>query len=272
MDCSTTSEIYVNYAAQDRWIFIPNSINVGGIRLPVTVNTLPSKYENINSDYNGFILLKNNGSTYFSHVGGACGSVGGTYPIDYTYPSFSLNMNISDLTSGSYTGTIPVRMAYAEYFGVYSSDITKFSDDLAFQYISVSEIPYSINITNKCVVLPAEIELSHGELSAGVANGHSVSSNMTITCDEPASLKLTVTSRSNPETLYYDGVGVGLGNGWDSVLQIGNSGLSDYSLTDKTILVSGGNVSIPVTSTLKSTGTVSAGNISGNMVLSMEMD
>lgn len=271
VDCSTTNNVYVNYRATDQWIFVPNYIYVTGKRIPVNVNVLPPGYDIINSDYNGFISLKHNGEISSANTLGACSQVGKTYPMNYTYPAFSLNLDISSLTSGNYTGTIPIKMAFAEYFGTKSSDITKFSDNLAFQYTSNSEIPYSINITNKCAVSPTKIELNHGELSVGVANGHSVSSNMTITCDEPASLKITVTSRSNPKTSYYDGVGVGLGNGWDSVLQIGNSGLSDYSLT-KTILVSGKNASIPVSSTLKRTGTISAGNISGNMVLGLEID
>ncbi|MWP28156.1 hypothetical protein GQN34_29855, partial [Escherichia coli] len=96
--------------------------------------------------------------------------------------------------------------------------------------------------------------------------------NITITCDEAASLKLAISLRSMPRTLYSDGVGVGLGNGWDSVLKIGNSGLSDYYLTDKTFFVSGGNTLIPITSTLKKNGTVSAGNISGSIVFSLEID
>ncbi|HCU0389956.1 TPA: hypothetical protein OUJ00_004556 [Escherichia coli] len=271
VDCSTTEELTVDYRAEDRWIFVPNTIKIRGVSIPITVDVLPSEYKLINSDFGGFLLLKQNGSTYGHTQRGRCGS--GSYPINYTYPSFSLKMNVSSLTSGSYTGTILIKMAYAEYFGIYSSDITKFSDNLAFQYTSNSEIPYSINIINKCNVSTSEIELNHGELNAGVADGHSVSSNISITCDDPASLKLMVVSRTKPEKLYHDGVGVGLNNGWDSVLQIGNSGISDYSLTGKTISVPTGYYLMPITSTLKRNGTtISAGDISGNVVFSMEMD
>ncbi|WP_072133680.1 PapG chaperone-binding domain-containing protein [Escherichia coli] len=112
----------------------------------------------------------------------------------------------------------------------------------------------------------------NGELSTNTAEGHSVSRNVTITCDEPASLKVSVSSRSTPRTLYSNGVGVGLGNGWDSVLQIGDSGLSDYSLTDKTVSVLGGSTSMPITSTLKKNTAASVGNISGSMVISLGMD
>lgn len=36
----------------------------------------------------------------------------------------------------------------------------------------------------------------NGELSTNTAEGHSVSRNVTITCDEPASLKVSVSSRA----------------------------------------------------------------------------
>ncbi|MWN36017.1 PapG chaperone-binding domain-containing protein [Escherichia coli] len=272
VDCSTADSKIVNYRAEDRWFFIPKTVDIGGVNKSVHIDVLPSGYSLVNSDYNGFYMIKQTGSVYPETLRGSCGSIGNTYPINYTFPSFSLKVDISGLSSGSFTGVMPIRMAYAEYFGITFSDITKYSDDLAFQYSSDTEIPYSINITNKCSVLPTEVLLNHGELSVGATEDHSVSRNITITCDEAASLKLAISLRSMPRTLYSDGVGVGLGNGWDSVLKIGNSGLSDYYLTDKTFFVSGGNTLIPITSTLKKNGTVSAGNISGSIVFSLEID
>lgn len=272
VDCSTTAKKIVNYRAEDQWFFIPKTVSIGGMSSPVYIDTSPSEYSLVNSDYNGFYMIKKTGSVYSNTLMGGCSAIGNTYPINYTYPSFSLKVDVSGLSSGNFTGMMPIRMAYAEYFGVTSSDITKYSDDLAFQYTSDTRIPYSINIINKCSVSPPEISLNHGELSVEEAENHSVSRNVTITCDEPASLRVAISSRSTPRTLYSDGVGVGLGNGWDSVLQIGNCGLSDYSLTNKTVSVSGGSTSMLITSTLRKNGAVSAGNISGSMVFSLEMD
>ncbi len=270
-DCSTTSQTKVYYKADDRWVYFPKTVNIGGVSVAVDVDTLPSGFSRLTYG-NDYTLLKLTGSVRSHFELGACSAIGKTYPINYTYPSFSVTLDVSALPSGNFSGSIPMRLAYAEYWGVRSTDITKFSDDLAFQYTMVKEIPYSINITNKCSVSPTEISLNHGRLSANTAEGHSVSRNVSITCDAPASLKVSVLSRSTPRTLYSDGVGVGLGNGWDSVLQIGDSGLSDYSLTDKTISVSGGSISMPVISTLKKNGAVSAGDISGSMVVSLKMD
>ncbi|HAX5209939.1 TPA: hypothetical protein JZG45_004857 [Escherichia coli] len=270
-DCSTTATKTVNYRSDEQWLFIPKTVSIGGITSSVYINTPPSEYNLVNSDYYGFYIFKKTKNNSYSAMG-KCSAIGDTYPINYTYPSFSLNIDISGLSSGNFTGVLPIRMAYAEYFGVDYSDITKYSDDLAFQYTSDTEIPYSINITNKCSVSQTEISLNHGELSVEKAENNSVSSNITVTCDEPASLRVAISSRSTPRTLYSDGVGVGLGNGWDSVLQIGNSGLSDYSLTNKTVSVSGGNTSMLITSTLRKNGAVSVGNISGSMVFSLEMD
>lgn len=70
---------------------------------------------------------------------------------------------------------------------------------------------------------------------------------------------------------YSNGVGVGLGNGWASEVKIGDSGLSDASFTNKSILVSG-STSVPITSTLRVNGNTSSGDISGNIVISITMD
>lgn len=271
ISCSTTAQKNVYYRADDRWLFVPKFVSVKGKNITISINTLPSGYS-ISAEDNNEYIIKQEGQIINSTVYGGCGKVGNTYAINYTYPSFLLDMDVSDLSAGIYTGVIPVRIAYAEYYGVYPTDITKFSNDLASQHTTNTNVPYSIIITNKCTVSPTEISLNHGELSVDVAEGHSVSQNVSIDCDEAASLKVSVSSRKEPRTLYSDGVGVGLGNGWDSVLQIGNSGLSDYSLTDKAVSVSEGGNSMQITSMLRKNGTVSAGNISGSMVFSVTLD
>ncbi|MGG7246779.1 PapG chaperone-binding domain-containing protein [Escherichia coli] len=272
-NCTLPSTTTTFYRAEDRWIFLPKKIDINGQSAAISVSSVPSGYT-LNSYNNSHYLLKQNINIYYYKENRECSvfSVGKTFPINYIYPDFSIEMDVSGLSVGSYSGTIPIKMAYAEYFGKTSSDITKFSDSRAFQDSTDTEVPYTINIMNKCTVSPTEISLNHGELSVDAAEGHSVSQDVSIDCDEAASLKVSVSSRSVPRTLYSDGVGVGLGNGWDSILQIGNSGLSDYSLTDKTVSVSEGSTSMQITSMLRKNGTVSAGNISGSMVFSITLD
>lgn len=268
-DCD--SNAYANYRAEEKWIFFPTKIDINGQSVAISIFEPPSGYTV--SSYGNYYILKQTIDTFSYGVDRKCSKfmAGDTYPINYTYPSFNIELDVSGLSVGDFSGTIPVKMAYAEYFNT-SSNITFFSDSQAFEYSSDSEVSYAINITNKCTITPESLSLEHGALQMEGAEGNTVSKTIVFFCEEPASFSVNLQSRNipSPVTSYSDGVGVDLGNGWVSDVTICNSGLSDVSLTGKTISVPVGGLSCPVSSSVRKNGTVTSGSISGSLVIALE--
>ncbi|EBG2396367.1 hypothetical protein ZQ34_003982 [Salmonella enterica subsp. salamae] len=227
VDCATNSNVYVNYAASDKWVFIPQQISVAGKSVLLTPSP-PAGFVNVGA-INGYHIMVSQGDIYYSRVLGGCGTVGQTYPVNYTYPEISLTASVSGVPAGRYEGTIPVRIALSDHFGVTSADITKFSDSLAFSYSQVSNIPYSINITNACSFSPGNIEITHGELRANEGEGNTAKAKLVVNCTSDASLTLSLIAVTSPANQYADGIGVGLGDGWDASLTIDSTGISDLS-------------------------------------------
>ncbi|ECJ2353628.1 hypothetical protein FNI87_16925 [Salmonella enterica subsp. salamae] len=68
-----------------------------------------------------------------------------------------------------------------------------------------------------------------------------------------------------PIDKYADGVGVGLGNGWDTSLTVDNTGLNDFSPSK--IIRSAINHELTIRSTLKKTLTSTQGKMQGSAVM-----
>lgn len=272
-DCSRTDSVMVHYRAEDRWFYVPRVVSIGGHELEIAAPKVPAGFTFLDKGKNYPYIVKQQGPVKVHSQLGKCSSLGYIYPINYTYPSFEMDIDISELSVGSYTGVLPVMLTYAEYFGIKESDIERFDDMTGINYGTYSQIPYNIIITNKCDILSStSMTLDHGRLSLSEAENNTANGSITLQCDSAASLSVSVSSRSStPGKSYSDGVGVGLGHGWDSVVQIGNSGLNDFSLTGRTISVQKGVHSIPITSTLRKNDAVSSGSISGNIVISLNM-
>lgn len=209
IDCITQENVFVNYEANDEWVFIPEKISVAGR----SVNLSPSAPAGFvyYGTHNGYHIIARRGNTRSASTLGACPQIGNSYPVNYTYPEINFFATIPKLQAGKYQGTIPVRFAYAEHHGVYSDNITKFSDSLALQYSTISNIPYSINITNSCFISSRNISLDHGSLSTNTANGNTSLEKVSINCDSATSLKVSLKAVTIPIDKYSDGVGVGLG-------------------------------------------------------------
>ncbi|WP_312026145.1 PapG chaperone-binding domain-containing protein [Yersinia enterocolitica] len=77
------------------------------------------------------------------------------------------------------------------------------------------------------------MELAHGGHSIVTADGHMTSQSVSIKCTNNGDVKfnLILKSLNLPTTQYTDGVGVGLGNGWDSVLKVEKTNISMSSPT-----------------------------------------
>ncbi|ECN7770473.1 hypothetical protein KN839_004491 [Salmonella enterica] len=263
-----SSKKYVRYSGVEYWIFIPSSINMNGANVLLTPET-PAGYTAAGKLSGGDYVFNKYVSRTDGVVLGACGTIGNTWPMNYTYPTITIKANVSGLSAGTYTGTFPVKMAYAEYFAEKSaSDISRFPSVLAYNHATVSQIPYNINITNTCQVSPSNMTIDHGQFGIGQGNGNEVRKDFSITCENSAQITIDFQPLTAPTKSYTNGVGVGLGNGFDTVVQIGNLGLSNASMS-KTIQVPKGVTTMPLISTIHENNNSSVGTLYGTANLNL---
>ncbi|ENK9379940.1 hypothetical protein AB4H02_004158 [Salmonella enterica] len=259
------------YRYDEKWLSVPSSISLNGTQLPVSITADNFSYlQRSGAD----VIYKQRTKNYSWYGTGACGHIGSSYPINDTI-SFTIvlsGLNVSDLKSGTYTGVIPVKYVRSEYFSNVSyAEITPFDDNLAIGYLAtIVSIPYTITITNSCKFNATQIYFNHDSLPMSVAEGNTKNSSLNIMCDNAAAIKMNIASRTPSSTSYSDGVGIGLGNGWDTVLKFGNGLLTDTSL-EATVLIPREGKSIPITSTLSKTAHSTSGPLDGSVVVRMEM-
>ncbi|WP_201474505.1 PapG chaperone-binding domain-containing protein, partial [Escherichia coli] len=257
-DCDEKGDKYMIYNGHDLWIFIPSSITVNGkiiTLLPDTPSGYSYKGQLSGGEYafNKYTVKPDGG------VLGKCNSVGITWPMNDTYPAISLKAKISGLPAGTYTGAFPVRLGYGDYYTA-TPEISRFPETLIYEHSTVVQIPYSIKITNTCQLSSTNITIDHGQFSIREGNGNFVKKDISINCDGEAQLTIDFQPLTVPTTLYKNGVGVGLGHGFDAVVQIGDLGLSNAS-TAKTIRLHKGTTTMPLTSTIHENDNPSVGTL-----------
>lgn len=266
-DCSTTANKPINYRASEYWVFIPSLININGLNVSLTPET-PAGYVRKGMLSSGEYVFDQYSSTRpAGGILGRCSQIGETWPMNYTYPAITIKLDVSGLSAGKYTGTFPVKMAFAEYFNENTS-ADRFSSSLAYRYATELQIPYNINITNTCQVSPSNMTIDHGQFALGQGNGNVVRKDFSITCENTAQITIDFQPLTAPTKSYTNGVGVGLGNGFDTVVQIGNLGLSNVS-TSKTIQIPKGVTTVPLTSTIHENNNSSVGALYGTANLNL---
>lgn len=256
--------------ARDTWIFIPKKIQVGGKSLPIKV-TAPPGFEMNNSINDYVTLVERTPVMAGPEHERVCWEPGYAYALNIKYPNLDIAVDVTSLGVGKFTGDIPVRYSHAEYFSYYPEDIKKFSDNLAFEHTTVNDVPYNIEINNNCNLTSLnDISLAHGEHSISSASGSVETSTFNINCEQAASIKLKLIATTASSNKYTDGIGVSLGNGWDSSLTIRNSTISDSS-SSEILEAEAGNNEFTIQSTLKATNSAAAGSLEGSAVLSAEI-
>ncbi|MGT3245254.1 PapG chaperone-binding domain-containing protein [Yersinia enterocolitica] len=264
--------------AYDYWIFIPKSVKAtNGENITVGIHKLPKEFRIIEENAQQYILyraVQERAVTAYKR----CYRIGESY--DFQDPwetAFTLSLGTQNLGVGLYEGIISIKVAFAEYFkitsgfGSNSYPLERWGVADAKNNIGEVTLPFHINIINKCSISPSEINLVHGAHSITTADGHTTSQLVNIRCTNPGDVKfnLTLKSLNPPTTSYTDGVGVGLGNGWNSVLKVENTNISTSSPTAEITMP--GNSSLNIQSELKKTANSQPGNLSGAAVLEISL-
>ncbi|HDL7647882.1 TPA: papG chaperone-binding domain protein [Yersinia enterocolitica] len=271
-------DLWTHVDAYDYWIFVPKSVTTAnGENITIDIHQLPKEFSIIEENSQQYILYKGipeRQKTAYKR----CYNIGETY--NFTEPwetAFTLRLDTQNLGVGQYTGEIPIKIAFAEYFkatsgsGANQYPFERWTLNDAKNNIREVILPFNINIKNKCSFSPSEINLVHGGHSITTADGHTTSQLVYIRCTNPGDVKfnLTLKSLNPPTTSYTDGVGVGLGNGWNSVLKVENTNISTTSPTTEITIPS--NSSLNIQSVLKKTANSQPGNLSGAAVLEISL-
>ncbi|ECD4706634.1 hypothetical protein E1C95_08525 [Salmonella enterica subsp. enterica serovar Bonariensis] len=200
-----------------------------------------------------------------------CGSIGDSWPINYTFPNITITINTSNLKSGEYTGFIPLYMGYAEYHTASSVSIKGITSKMAKNYLNSYNVPYSITITNSCSYNPKSIDFNYGEIDVTVANNYRINKEMKFKCSENATIDLTLKPLIHSSSTYSDGVGVKLGSGWDAVLSISDIGLSDITPAKTVNLVGNVDNIFTFSSILRRNENATVGMVNGGAVLNFDI-
>lgn len=272
--CRSTNYIPVNIEGYDYYLFLPKkAMSTNGVEIPISIGQTPSDTTAI--DRAGtYALYKKVGDKRIPSKPHRCypeGYIDNHAPVAF---DSSLLFDVRNLGVGHYTGSVPMRIGFASYHSDYLThqQLSRWSLDV-IDNISTTQasLPFDITINNKCEVFPSKIELSHGGRSITSADGHTTSSSINIKCQLPSDVKfkLTLKSLNPPTTAYPDGVGVGLGNGWDSVLTVENTNISASSPSADITISGDGNLTIQ--SVLKKTASSQPGNLSGAAVMEISI-
>ncbi|EMX79826.1 papG chaperone-binding domain protein [Escherichia coli 2726800] len=268
-------EVWTDRSAYDYWIFIPKEVlATDNSKIEISIQQLPRDFSLIREDTNQYVLHKKIPESYNQQYK-KCYPIGETY--NFTSPwnsAFVLRLDTSSLGVGRYTGNIPIKISFAEYFKQTSGSsiadnrpIDRWSLAEAEQNLGIVSLPFDINIINVCHIVPNEINLDHGDNAITTADGHTISEKIYVNCvnNGKLNLRLSLKALTNPTVSYMEGVGVGLGNGWDSILKIDNANITSANPTTNITIPA--NSSISVSSMLRKTKNSRPGNLSGTAVM-----
>ena len=272
--CRSSNFIPVDIEGYDYYIFLPKmAMSTNGIEIPISIGQTPSDTTVI--DRSGmYALYKKIADARIPSKRHQCypeGYIANHAPVVF---DSSLLFDVRNLGVGHYEGAVLMRLGFASYHSdrlVHSSLSRWKLNEIENLATTQAKLPFDITINNKCEVFPSQIELSHGGRSITSADGHTTSSAINIKCQLPSDVKfkLTLKSLNPPTTEYSDGVGVGLGHGWDSVLTVENTNISAASPSADVIISGNGNLTIQ--SVLKKTAASQPGYLSGSAVMEISM-
>lgn len=272
--CRSTNYIPYDIVGYDYYLFLPKKVmSTNGVEIPISIGQMASD-TSIKDRGTYYALYKKVEDQRVPSTSNRCLDDGTLRYFDPVTFNSSLLFDVRNLGVGKYTGSVPMRIGFASYHSqtLVHQWLSRWTvDDIDNISTTQALLDFDITINNKCEVFPREIELSHGEHSITSADGHTTSSSINIKCQLPGDVKfkLTLKSLNPPTTEYSDGVGVGLGNDWDSVLTVENTNITKSSPSaDITISENG---SLTIKSVLKKTANSQPGNLSGAAVMEISI-
>lgn len=271
--CKTQNFVSTDIEGYDYYLFFPKKVMTkNGVEIPISIGQTASDTTAFDRQ-SAYALYKKVGDTNYNSSN-KCQDLGVIKHFNPVTFDASLLFDVRQLGVGSYEGSVPMRIGFASYHSrkIMHPYLSRWSiNDIDNISTVQASLPFSITINNKCRVNPSEIELAHGGRSITSADGHTTKRTISIACELPEDVKfkLTLKSLTPPTIEYADGVGVGLGNGWDSVLTVEKTNISASSPSADITISQQGNLTIQ--SVLKKTAASQPGDLNGSAVMEISM-
>lgn len=261
-------DVFHPYQRHIQYLFIGNNVRMGGKEYKLTVDqpTGGWRLSQYSSEYSALVLTS---ATVHSATEGRCADIGYTLSSNIQYPPIRVHLETNGLPVGHYEGVIPVRMAVVENYGKTPSDVRTLAESLVFDHTTLLSVPYSITISESCTFSATNLNINHGDIRTTNGDGNTASGQLGVNCTKDSSVVLSLTAVTTPHNKYNDGVGVGLGNGWDTSLTIVNTGINDTT-PSKTVNLRTTDV-LSFRSVLKKTANSVPGELNGSAILRAEL-
>lgn len=252
------------------WVLVPRSTQTTD-RYTVFFDVY-SKYgwnQENTGDYGYYYFL--NGyewDTWTSDGGRVCAPVGNTKQLSNTFNELRFSLLLpADLPKGRYE--VPIKYIRGIQHHYYNG----WREHYKMPYSQVKQLPatntlmLSFNNTGSCRPSAQSLEINHGNLSIDSAHGNYASQAVTIYCDVPVTVKISLFSNTQP-AYNNQGVAVGLGNGWDSIIYLDGVKRNEETLRWNTA----GSRTVTVGSKLYGeAGKITSGALSGSMTMIMHL-
>ncbi|HCT7807815.1 TPA: adhesin [Escherichia coli] len=197
-----------------------------------------------------------------------CAPVGNTKQLSNTFNELRFSLLLpADLPKGRYE--VPIKYIRGIQHHYYNG----WRGHYKMPYSQVKQLPatntlmLSFNNTGSCRPSAQSLEINHGNLSIDSAHGNYASQAVTIYCDVPVTVKISLFSNTQP-AYNNQGVAVGLGNGWDSIIYLDGVKRNEETLRWNTA----GSRTVTVGSKLYGeAGKITSGALSGSMTMIMHL-
>lgn len=259
---------------KEHWIFIPSNISINGKSYPIKIESSPSGYVLQAQKVNEHYVFYKKGNALMSWLYNVeCKSSGSVSDSEAIFPQFSFSINITGLENKNYTGTIPMKFLQVKSFSLSQINELRLTAAEAFSKASSAvNVNYSFNILNKCSVSTEQLQLNHGKLSLNNADGNTVSQQFNVSCMDPASVSATLSLESITKpnaSVTTNGVLVGLGNGWNSILTVDGF---DFSKSTSQKFTINSKKDLVLKSKLYKTKDSKVGALSGSALMKVSYD
>ncbi|EIL1430902.1 TPA: hypothetical protein OMI58_005033 [Escherichia coli] len=253
--------------AYDWFVFIPKKIDLGNVSasvIPLSINGWT--YASMNNEL--WVMKKMTEESSYNYDGKTCPISVFSYRFSNLTPgSVPISIDFFDVPVGSYNTVMKVKIQFSELFWSIGSMYQKISNQTALDYAQEQNIPVDINVNNKCTVGHKVVNIDHGKLAVDVAENNIVKKDISIHCTGETSITLRLHSNQQSKIYYDNGLGVDVGNGWDSLLSIKSNDRAQYGKNITDVIQSNETKNYSLQSVLKKKDNYSPGVISGSAIL-----
>ncbi|MEM5506725.1 PapG chaperone-binding domain-containing protein [Shewanella frigidimarina] len=248
-------------------MFIPRVLVVNNENIAITPSSTPNTTIGIFD--NDYYIIKTTSQVQNVNEQAGCQSLGNGYYFGEKTSRINLKLSIpNSLVVNSYLGKLSLKSSFVEMHASGVANLQKPSDEIISTHSTgIISIPYSLNITGSCSTSTTDIAIDHGSLHPSVANNNEKKVTFTFNCDSGVNATLGLVT-NNPSTLTYPGgLGVALGQGWNSLLKLVNPDNNEQGSSFILSSSIAASHTITLSSTLQETALSDTGSLNGSAML-----